>query len=161
MEASFCSLVSLGTAVPTLFSFQSRPAPALDGEPYIHDPSTIMQCDGKFYTFGDVARCLSTQVLYNRVCQYMYDATFKSTLRTFLDRYRLAGYDLEFTKAISSASSLPVVASGGAGTLEHFYDAVVKGGASVLLAASVFHFRTFSIRQVKEYLKQKGIEVMP
>jgi len=73
----------------------------------------------------------------------------------------LAGYDLEFTKAISSASSLPVVASGGAGTLEHFYDAVVKGGASVLLAASVFHFRTFSIRQVKEYLQQKGIEVLP
>lgn len=73
----------------------------------------------------------------------------------------LAGYDLEFTKAISSASTLPVVASGGAGTLEHFYDAVVKGGASVLLAASVFHFRTFSIRQVKDYLKQKGIEVAP
>ena len=73
----------------------------------------------------------------------------------------LAGYDLEFTKAISSASSLPVVASGGAGTLEHFYDAVVKGGASVLLAASVFHFRTFSIRQVKDYLKQRGIEVLP
>lgn len=72
----------------------------------------------------------------------------------------LAGYDLEFTKAVSSASSLPVVASGGAGTLEHFYDAVVKGGASILLAASVFHFRTFSIRQVKDYLKQKGIEVL-
>lgn len=73
----------------------------------------------------------------------------------------LAGYDLEFTKAIASAASLPVVASGGAGKLEHFYDAVVKGGASVLLAASVFHFRTFSIRQVKDYLKQKGIEVVP
>ncbi len=72
----------------------------------------------------------------------------------------LAGYDLEFTKAVTSASSLPVVASGGAGTLEHFYDAVVKGGASILLAASVFHFRTFSIRQVKDYLKQKGIEVL-
>lgn len=73
----------------------------------------------------------------------------------------LAGYDLEFTRAVSSAASLPVVASGGAGKLEHFYDAVVKGGASVLLAASVFHFRTFSIRQVKDYLKQKGIEVVP
>lgn len=72
----------------------------------------------------------------------------------------LAGYDLEFTKAVTSASSLPVVASGGAGTLEHFYDAVVKGGASILLAASVFHFRTFSIQQVKDYLKQKGIEVL-
>jgi imidazole glycerol-phosphate synthase subunit HisF len=71
----------------------------------------------------------------------------------------LAGYDLEFTKAIADAVSLPVVASGGAGTLEHFYDAVVKGGASVVLAASVFHFRTFSIRQVKEYLRERGIPV--
>ncbi|MCU0530908.1 MAG: imidazole glycerol phosphate synthase subunit HisF [Syntrophales bacterium] len=71
----------------------------------------------------------------------------------------LAGYDLEFTKAIAEAVTVPVVASGGAGTLEHFYEAVVKGGASVVLAASVFHYRTFSIRQVKEYLKSKGLPV--
>ncbi len=71
----------------------------------------------------------------------------------------LKGYDLEFTKAISDAVSLPVIASGGAGTLEHFYEGVVQGGASVLLAASVFHFRTFTIRQVKEYLARKGISV--
>ena len=72
----------------------------------------------------------------------------------------LAGYDLEFTKSISDAVTVPVVASGGAGKLEHFYEAVVKGGASVVLAASVFHFRTFSIRQVKEYLRNKGLEVI-
>jgi len=71
----------------------------------------------------------------------------------------LAGYDLEFTKAISDAVDVPVVASGGAGTLEHFYEAVVQGGAQVLLAASVFHFRTFTISQVKEYLRQKGLTV--
>jgi len=70
-----------------------------------------------------------------------------------------AGYDLEFTKAISSHVSLPVVASGGAGTLEHFHRAVVEGGASVLLAASVFHFRILSIGQVKAYLRVKGLEV--
>ncbi len=70
-----------------------------------------------------------------------------------------AGYDLEFTRAIADAVTLPVVASGGAGKLEHFYDAVVKGGAEVLLAASVFHYRTFSIRQVKEYLREKGLKV--
>jgi cyclase len=70
-----------------------------------------------------------------------------------------AGYDLEFTKAIADAVTLPVVASGGAGTLEHFYEAVVRGGAQILLAASVFHFRTFRIREVKEYLQQKGIQV--
>jgi cyclase len=71
----------------------------------------------------------------------------------------LAGYDLEFTKAISDAVTLPVVASGGAGKLEHFYEGVVKGGAQILLAASVFHFRTFRIREVKEYLQNKGLNV--
>ncbi len=71
----------------------------------------------------------------------------------------LAGYDLDFTKAISNVVNLPVIASGGAGTLEHFYEGVTKGGADILLAASVFHYRTFSIGQVKEYLREKGISV--
>ena len=70
-----------------------------------------------------------------------------------------AGYDLAFTKAISDAVSVPVVASGGAGTLEHFYEAVAVAGASVLLAASVFHFRLLSIGQVKAYLRDRGIPV--
>lgn len=70
-----------------------------------------------------------------------------------------AGYDIAFTKAISDAVNIPVVASGGAGTLEHFYEAVVRGGADILLAASVFHFRTLTIGQVKGYLKEKGIPV--
>lgn len=69
------------------------------------------------------------------------------------------GYDLEFTRAISSAVKVPVIASGGAGTLEHFYEAVAQGGAQIVLAASVFHFRTLSIRQVKEYLRGKGLAV--
>ena len=71
-----------------------------------------------------------------------------------------AGYDLEFIKAISDVVDVPVIASGGAGTLEHFYEAVVKGGAEVLLAASVFHYRTFSIGQVKKFLQEKGIPVI-
>ncbi len=70
-----------------------------------------------------------------------------------------AGYDLEFTRAISEAVSLPVVASGGAGTLEHFYEAATKGGAEILLAASVFHYRTLSIQEVKDYLRKKGLQV--
>jgi len=70
-----------------------------------------------------------------------------------------AGYDLEFTRAISEAVRLPVVASGGAGKLEHFYEGVIKGGAQILLAASVFHFRILSIREVKEYLQKKGLQV--
>jgi len=71
-----------------------------------------------------------------------------------------AGYDLEFTKAISDAVTVPVVASGGAGTLEHFYEAVAQGGADILLAASVFHYRILSIKEVKEYLKKKGLQVI-
>ena len=70
-----------------------------------------------------------------------------------------AGYDLEFTRAIADAVSLPVVASGGAGKLSDFYDAVTLGKASILLAASVFHYRLLSIQQVKEYLRERGIEV--
>lgn len=71
----------------------------------------------------------------------------------------LKGYDIPFTKAIADAVTIPVVASGGAGTLKHFYEAVVEGKADILLAASVFHFRTFTIRQVKGYLKSNGIAV--
>lgn len=70
-----------------------------------------------------------------------------------------AGYDLEFTRAIVDAVDLPVIASGGAGTLEHFYEGVVRGGAQILLAASVFHYRLLSIQQVKKYLKDKGLAV--
>ena len=70
-----------------------------------------------------------------------------------------AGYDLDYTKAISDAVTVPVVASGGAGTLEHFYEGAAKGGAQILLAASVFHYRILSIKQVKEYLKDKGLQV--
>ncbi len=70
-----------------------------------------------------------------------------------------AGYDIDLLRAISSAVRIPVIASGGAGKLEHFYDAVATGGAQILLAASVFHFRILSIRQVKEYLRNKGIAV--
>lgn len=69
------------------------------------------------------------------------------------------GYDLQFTRAIADAVSVPVIASGGAGTLEHFYKGVVEGGASILLAASVFHYRILSIRDVKDYLQAQGLQV--
>lgn len=69
------------------------------------------------------------------------------------------GYDTGFIKAISQKVAIPVVASGGAGELEHFYQGVVGAGAKILLAASVFHYRTFSIRQVKEYLRERGVNV--
>jgi len=69
------------------------------------------------------------------------------------------GYDIELTKSIAEAVNVPVIASGGCGRLEHFYEAFAKGKADAALAASVFHFREFSIGQVKEYLKGKGIEI--
>lgn len=71
----------------------------------------------------------------------------------------LAGYDIEFTRAVSDVVTVPVVASGGAGELEHFYAGAVEGGARILLAASVFHFRSFTVKQVKEYLREKGLAV--
>ena len=69
------------------------------------------------------------------------------------------GYDLEMTRAVAEAVSIPVTASGGAGRLEHLYDAVVKGKASAVLAASIFHFGEISIPEAKRYLKQRGIPV--
>jgi cyclase len=69
------------------------------------------------------------------------------------------GYDLEMTRAVAEAVNIPVVASGGAGRLEHFYEGIAIGKASAVLAASVFHFGEISIREVKEYLKAKGLTV--
>ena len=70
------------------------------------------------------------------------------------------GYDIEMTKAVAEAVSIPVVASGGAGKLEHLYDAVTKAGTAAVLCASVFHFGEISIKEAKEYLKSKGISVI-
>lgn len=70
-----------------------------------------------------------------------------------------AGYDLELTKAISSRVSIPVIASGGAGTMEHFYDAFDKAGAEAVLAASLFHYKEMEIVDLKKYLRDKGISV--
>jgi cyclase len=69
------------------------------------------------------------------------------------------GYDLEMTKAVAEAVNIPVTASGGAGTLEHLYEAVTIGKAAAVLAASIFHFGEISIPQAKQYLKEKGIPV--
>lgn len=69
------------------------------------------------------------------------------------------GYDLEMTKAVAEAVSIPVTASGGAGKLEHLYDAVAIGKASAVLAASIFHFGEISIPEARKYLREKGIEM--
>lgn len=72
---------------------------------------------------------------------------------------RRTGYDTELLRRITDAVSIPVIASGGAGDLRHFLEAVQLGGADAVLAASVFHYGVYTIRQVKEYLKTRGVEV--
>lgn len=69
------------------------------------------------------------------------------------------GYDLELTKAVAENVSVPVIASGGAGTMEHFYEAFTQGKADAALAASLFHFKEMEIRDLKQYLREKGISV--
>ena len=70
-----------------------------------------------------------------------------------------AGYDLELTKAIAGCVTIPVIASGGAGTKEHFYEALAEGGADAALAASLFHYKELEIIELKQYLAQKGVPV--
>ncbi len=69
------------------------------------------------------------------------------------------GYDIELTKTISESVNIPVIASGGAGRLVHLYDALTKGKADAVLAASIFHFREYTVREAKKYLKERGIPV--
>ena len=70
-----------------------------------------------------------------------------------------AGYDLELTKEIAEEVNIPVIASGGAGNLEHFYDALTEGKADAALAASLFHYKELEIKEVKEYLRERGVSV--
>jgi cyclase len=74
---------------------------------------------------------------------------------------QLAGYDLELTRAVSQAVTVPVIASGGAGELEHLYQAFAVGKADAVLAASIFHFGTYTIAQAKDYLTRRGIPTRP
>jgi cyclase len=69
------------------------------------------------------------------------------------------GYDIELTRAVSEAVTVPVIASGGAGSPQHLYEAIAKAKADAVLAASIFHFGTYRIREVKEYLAERGVPV--
>ena len=70
-----------------------------------------------------------------------------------------AGYDIELTRLISDNVSIPVIASGGAGAMEHFYDALTDGGADAALAASLFHYKEMEIMDLKNYLADRGVSV--
>jgi cyclase len=71
------------------------------------------------------------------------------------------GYDIELTRAIADAVHVPVIASGGVGTLEHIYEGLTAGGATAALAASIFHYREYTVRQCKEFLAARGVPVRP
>ena len=72
-----------------------------------------------------------------------------------------AGYDIELNRTVSESITIPLIASGGAGTLEHLYEGIVKGKASAVLAASIFHFKEFTIPETKAFLQSKGVTVRP
>ncbi|MEK9918823.1 MAG: HisA/HisF-related TIM barrel protein, partial [Pelagibacteraceae bacterium] len=70
-----------------------------------------------------------------------------------------SGYDIDLLQAVTSSTNIPVIASGGVGTLEHLHDGIVKGGASAVLAASIFHYGEHKIKDAKEYLNSKNVSV--
>ena len=81
-------------------------------------------------------------------------------LLTSMDRdWTKDGYDIELTRTISEQVGIPIIASGGVGTLEHLYEGLIHGKADAVLAASIFHYREFTIAQVKSFLKEKGVIV--
>ena len=85
---------------------------------------------------------------------------FRSILLTSMDADGTqSGYDVALLRAVTAAVRIPVIASGGAGRLEHFYEALTEGGASAALAASLFHYRQLSIAEVKDYLAARGVPV--
>jgi cyclase len=71
------------------------------------------------------------------------------------------GYDIRLTSAIADRVGIPVIASGGVGTLEHLYEGLTAGGADAVLAASIFHYREFTVAEAKEYLRRRGVPVRP
>ena len=95
-------------------------------------------------------------------CERVAELGAGEILLTSMDRDGTGeGYDTALLQTVTSAVTIPVVASGGVGTLEHLYDGIVKGGADAVLAASIFHFGQFTVPQAKQYLSERGVQVRP
>ena len=119
----------------------------------------VSKCQGKWevYTHGGRTPAGKDAVKWAREAERRGAGEI---LLTSMDRDGTKiGYDVELTRAVSGSVGIPVIASGGAGTLGHLYEGIVKGKADAVLAASIFHFREFSIRQAKKYLKKRGVSV--
>ncbi len=94
--------------------------------------------------------------------RYMEELGAGEILLTSMDRDGTKdGYDIELTRAVAEAVGIPIIASGGAGTLEHLYEALTDGKADAVLAASIFHYREYTIREAKDYLRSRGVTVRP
>jgi len=92
--------------------------------------------------------------------EYMAEMGAGEILLTSMDRDGTnEGFDIELTRAVSEAVSIPVIASGGVGNLEHLYEGLIKGKADAVLAASIFHYNEYTVREAKEYLRAKGVTV--
>lgn len=101
-----------------------------------------------------------TGIHVQRWAQKMESYGAGEILLTSMDRDGTkSGYDIELNRTVSESVTIPLIASGGAGTLEHLYDGIVKGKASAVLAASIFHFKEFTIQETKTYLQSKGVTV--
>ena len=126
----------------------------------VRDPSLISQAAA---AFGSQAVVVAIDAKGIDAVAWAEEAARRGAgeiLLTSMDRDGTkAGFDLALTRAVARAVPIPVIASGGVGTLEHFAEGVIEGEADAVLAASVFHFGTFSIRQVKEYMASQGIPV--
>ena len=130
----------------------------------VRDPSLISQAAAAFGSQAVVVAIDAKRVgLPGEPVAWAEEAARRGAgeiLLTSMDRDGTkAGFDLALTRAVARAVPIPVIASGGVGTLEHFAEGVIEGEADAVLAASVFHFGTFSIRQVKEYMASQGIPV--
>ncbi len=109
------------------------------------------------YTHGGRVR---TGVDAGQCAKRMEDLGAGEILLTSMDRDGTKdGYDLELTRTISEQVGIPVIASGGVGTLDHLYEGLIRGKANAVLAASIFHYREYTISQVKSYLKERGVVV--
>ena len=128
-----------------------------------HPELLLEQSDSTFawevYTHGGRNR---TGINVQRWAQKMDTYGAGEILLTSMDRDGTkVGYDIELNKTVSESVTIPVIASGGAGTLEHLYEGIVKGKASAVLAASIFHFKEFTIQETKTYLQSKGVMIRP
>ena len=129
----------------------------LDLSPITHYPSPITSLTWAISTHGGRRMRLINAVKW---AKKMEELGAGEILLTSMDRDGTKdGYDIELTRTISEAVSMPVVASGGVGTLEHLYEGLVDGKADAALAASIFHYREYSIKEAKEFLRARGVPI--